>query len=258
MTAPTPAPVGPTRAGPARPPPDPSRLPRGWHDEPMPPPPAAGPRRRALPLALLVLLVVLTSLTGCARVRTALAVQPDDTVRGEIVVATPETGPEDTGPAITLPPSLQAADMDVTTYRQEGYTGSLLRFSGLSFAEVGELVQVAGPAGQQVRFELRRAGNRVVVAGEVDLTTVSVDRADFQLKISFPGQVLDSNGDADSGLVSWTFEAGRVGEIDAVVAFDDPNAPSPVNWTLGLAVVVAAAAGVVVMLARRTRNPPIR
>ena len=36
-------------------------------------------------------------------------------------------------------------------------------------------------------------------AGAVDLTTVSVDKADFQLKISFPGEVLETNGEADVG-----------------------------------------------------------
>ena len=57
---------------------------------------------RALTLAL-ALLVALTALSGCARVRAALAVQPDDTVNGEIVIATPETGPDDPGPAISVP-----------------------------------------------------------------------------------------------------------------------------------------------------------
>jgi hypothetical protein len=108
-----------------------------------------------------------------------------------------------------------------------------------------------------VDLTLRRAGNRVVVAGRVDLTTADVDRADFQLKISFPGQVLDTNGDADAGTIGWVFDAGEVDDIEAVVAFDDPQAPSPLNWTLGLAGVVALASAAVVLLARRTRNPPL-
>ena len=62
---------------------------------------------------------------GCA---TALAVQPDDTVTGEIVVATPEKSPDDKGPTITLPPEL-ADDVDVARVPQDGYTGSVLRFS---------------------------------------------------------------------------------------------------------------------------------
>ncbi len=201
-----------------------------------------------------MLLLALLALSGCARVQAALAVQPDDTVQGEIVVATPEQGPEDTGPEITVPPAL-ADEVEITGYRQEGYVGSLIRFDGLTFPQVSELF--AAGANENVRLDLRRAGNRVVVGGEVDLTTAGADRADFQLKISFPGQVLDANGDADSGTVSWTFDAGRVGDIEAIVAFDDPDAPSPLNWTMGLAAVVALVALAVVLMARRTRNPPV-
>jgi len=127
---------------------------------------------------------------------------------------------------------------------------------------VGELLGVAGgdtaaEAVQRSGLTIRRAGNRVVVAGQVDLTTAGSDRADFQLKISFPGQVVDTDGDADAGTVSWVFEPGEVGGVEAVVAFDDPRAPSPLNWTLGLAAVVGLASAAVVLLARRTRNPPV-
>jgi hypothetical protein len=211
---------------------------------------------RALALAL-TLLVTLTALSGCARVRAALAVQPDDTVNGEVVVATPETGPDDRGPAITVPEDL-ADDVQVTPYRQEGYAGSLLRFTGLTFDQLATLSSAAGPVGERVQFALRRVGNRLIVSGKADLTTVPVDRADFQLKITTPGEVLESNGDAEAGTASWTFEAGEVGDISAVIAVDDPNAPSPVSWTLLMTTLVGLVIAGVVLLARRTRNPPVR
>lgn len=194
-------------------------------------------------------------LGGCARVRTALAVQPDDTVTGEVVVATPEKSPEDPGPTITLPPEL--SDVEVGPYRQDGYAGSVLRFAGLTFAQVAALNKAAGPTGAAAGLDMRRSGNRVLVSGAVDLTTVPVDKADFQLKISFPGQVVESNGDADSGTVSWNFTPGEVGDISAVVAYDDPNAPSAVNWAIGLGSIVVLVALAMVVLARRTRNPPL-
>ncbi|HZG90171.1 MAG TPA: DUF3153 domain-containing protein [Pseudonocardia sp.] len=227
----------------------------------MPPRPTApsrptASRARTLPALLLAVLVLGLLAGGCARVRTALAVQPDDTVAGEVILATPEQNPEDRGPAVDLPPDL-VDSVDVAEYRQDGYVGSVLRFADLTFGQVGQLHQAAGEAGDGTRLELRRTGNRVLVTGSIDLTTVSVDKADFQLKISFPGEVLDTNGEADSSTVSWTFTPGRVEDINAVVAFGDPNAPSALNWTLGLGGVVLAAAVAVVLLARRTRNPPV-
>jgi hypothetical protein len=206
---------------------------------------------------LLALLMAGLFLGGCARVRTALAVQPDDTVAGEIVIATPEQNPEDKGPKITVPAELADA-VDVGEYRQDGYVGSLLRFSGLSFEQVRQLNGVAGEAGAGADLELRRQGNRVIVTGSLDLTTVPVDKADFQLKITTSGEVLETNGDAEAGTASWTFDAGKVGDVSAVIAVADPNAPSAVSWTLLATTLVALACAAVVLLARRTRNPPVR
>lgn len=207
-------------------------------------------------LLLLAVLVLGTLLGGCARVRAALAVQPDDTVSGELIFATPAKSADDRGPSVTLPPDLAGA-VDVSAYRQDGYTGSLLRFNRLSFGQVVALTHATFPSGDRVQVNLRRAGGRVLVTGSVDLTTVSVDKADFQLKMSFPGRVVDTNGENDSGTVSWTFTPGEVGDISATVAYADPDAPSALDWTLGLASVVVLAGLLVVVAARRARNPPV-
>ena len=208
--------------------------------------------------ALLILGVLLigTLLGGCARVRAALAVAPDDTVKGEVVMATPAKSVDDKGPAVTLPADL-AAVVTVSPYRQDGYAGSILRFSHLSFDQTAELTRATLPEGDRTQFTLRRAGGRVLVSGAVDLTTVPVDKADFQLKMTFPGRVVDTDGETDGDTVSWTFTPGEVGDIGATVAYDDPGAPSVLNWTLGLAAVVALGALVVALAARRTRNPPV-
>lgn len=219
-------------------------------------PPSAITQRSRRTLCLLALLLTVVSLlSGCARVRAALAVQPDDTVTGEIVIATPATSPDAPGPEITLPPDL-ADEIEVSEYRQDGYAGSVLRFSGFSFRQVAELAGIR-PFGERVELMLRRAGNRVIVNGKADLTTVPVDQADFQLRIAFPGEVVESTGNAEGSTASWVFTPGSVGDIGAVIAFDDPNAPSPLNWTLLMAALVALAVGIVVSLARRDRNPPI-
>lgn len=203
--------------------------------------------------ALFVLLALLTLTGGCARVRAALAVQPDDTVRGEIVLATPAGSADDPGPQVSVPPDL---DVDVSAYRDEDYTGSRLSFSGLTFADVARLTSVVSGVDQRVQFTLRRVGNRVLAEGSADLASVSANRADFQLKITFPGEILETNGDVESGTVTWVFEPGEKGEIRAVAGFADPDGPSTVTWTLLLTALVGGAAGAVVWLARQDRNPP--
>lgn len=213
------------------------------------------PRRHLLPLLLLAVLAAFL-FGGCARVRTALAVQPDDTITGEVVIATPQKAPDDKGPTVTLPPEL-VREVSIGSYQQEGYAGSVLRFSGLRFDQLSALTQAVVPAGSKADLQLRRTGGRVLLTGIVDLTTVSVDKADFQLKMSFPGHVVDTNGDVDGTTISWTFTPGQVGTATATLAYRDPNAPSALNWTLGLAGVVVLAAGTVVLVARRTRNPPV-
>src|SRR5436309_1668609 len=109
---------------------------RVWHDAPVP--------SSRLPLLLLGLVLAALALGGCARVQAALAVQPDDTVTGQVVVATPQTGPDDRGPAITLPPDLQP-DVDMSSYQQDGYVGSVVRFDGLTFDQTARLTQAVGP-----------------------------------------------------------------------------------------------------------------
>jgi hypothetical protein len=86
---------------------------------------------------------------------------------------------------------------------------------------------------------------------------VSANRADFQLKITFPGQILETDGDAEGSTVTWTFKPDEKGEIRAVTSYVDPHGPSLVLWATLLAVLVVAAAGAIVWLAHQERNPPV-
>ncbi len=213
-------------------------------------------RRRAGVLLVLAVLLVGGLLGGCARARVALALQSDDTVTGDVFLGTPAKGDGDKGITVTPPPDLRSL-VTVTPHAEDGYVGSRLTFSGLDFAQVGELAGALAPAGHPPRLQIRRVGGRVLVSGRVDLTTVPVDAADFELKISFPGSVVDTDGTVDGNTVSWKFVPGTVGDVAATVAAADPNAPSITDWVLGLAAGVALVAVGVVLVARRVRNPPV-
>ena len=91
-------------------------------------PPSVARRSRAVALLVVTVLLLGTLLSGCARVLAALAVQPDDTVTGELVVATPAKSADDKGPTVTLPPDL-APLVDVTAVpagRLHGHGAALL------------------------------------------------------------------------------------------------------------------------------------
>lgn len=204
-------------------------------------------------LVVALTLIALLGLTGCTRVRTALAVQADDTVAGDIVIARAGGQP----PAVAVPPAL-AERVTVKPYREDGYQGSQLTFSDLRFDELNSLVTVAPQADGRFRFTLRRNGGVVILGGQVDLTAVPVDGADVQLKLAYPGDVVSSDGELDRGQLSWVFSPGDVSEFNAVISTPDPAAPSITGWALLVGVVVVAAAGGVILLAWRTRNPPSR
>lgn len=222
------------------------------------------PRRRTKALwkarskaAVLLAVLVLVTLTGCTRVQVAMAVQPDDTVDGEIVVATPEGAPNGAGPEMTVPPEL-AGKIEVSPYDQDGFIGSQVAFEDLTFPEVSQLAVLGGSASGRANLEMRRVGERIAVQGRADLTTMPVDRSDIRLAMSFPGEVVETDGEADGGTVTWTFAPGEVSPLNASVLSTDPNAPSVLGWSLLLTTLVAVAAGATVLLARRDRNPLIR
>ena len=198
---------------------------------------------------------------GCTRVRAALAVQGDDTVAGEIVMARAGGPP----PAIVLPLTL-VGRVTVSPYVAEDYQGSRLQFDELRFDELNSLAMATPQAGGRYRLNLRRVGNRIVLDGQVDLAAMPVDRADVRLKVAFPGEVLDTDGTvtdtADAAgagpTVSWVFTPGQASQFMAVIGSPDPAAPSVARWTLLVTAIVAAAAVAAVLLARAHRNPPVR
>jgi hypothetical protein len=209
-------------------------------------------RRSAVVLAVVLALVALLG-TGCVRVRAGMALSPDDTVSGTIDIGTPDGTPAGTGPPLQVPPDL-SGDVSVERYEQDGYIGSRVTFEDLSFDEVSRLLpQISPTTTSSVRLQLRRAGDRVVLSGQVDLTRVSPESADVQLKIAFPGAVRQTDGTISQGVVSWTFPAGAVGEVNAVAEYPDPNAPSWISWALLLMLLVLVAAGIVFALAASTR-----
>jgi hypothetical protein len=198
--------------------------------------------RRACRIAALALLVML-SLSGCVRVRAALSVSEDDLVSGDVIIATWPRGPNDQGPELKVLPEL-ADKVHTEKYAADGYVGQKLTLSGLRFSDLTVLAESITDS-KQYRLNLRRSGDLVSLSGSIDLTQVSADRLDVQLKIALPGSINRTNGLNDGGTISWKPKPGAVTEFNTTAEFSDQ---SGVSWTKWVAIVASSAVGVALIV----------
>lgn len=213
------------------------------------------PRARLVALTALLLLAV-PLLSGCLRVQVSMGLSADDRVSGQIVAATVPTGETDTGPELTVPDSL-AGKVRVQEYKQDGFVGSQVFFTDLTFGEVQQLGAMSGQVGSAVQLNFQRAGDVVVLDGKADLKAVP-ESSDVQISIAFPARVATTNGNRDGdSIVTWKLSPGEVNTLRAEVRYQDPSTRGFAGWagivggvTLGVAVIVG-----VMAYTRRDRSP---
>ncbi|MDQ3402158.1 MAG: DUF3153 domain-containing protein [Actinomycetota bacterium] len=199
--------------------------------------------RRWAALALLTLLAAI-GLSGCVRVQAGLAVSDEDTVSGTLVIASIAIRQNDTGPTLKVPTEL-GGKVKTEVYGADGYTGQKLTLQDLTFPEVALLAEKI-TNGKQYRLNFRRSGSLVTLAGSVDLSALPPDRAEVQIKISFPGTVSRTNGVNDNNTVSWSPKPGTVTEFNATSEYS--GGQSGASWIKWVLIVGAAAIGVAVIV----------
>lgn len=198
-----------------------------------------------------LLLIMLPLLGGCLRARVTMGISGDDRVTGEIILAT-QRGVQ--APTLTAPRTI-ASRVSVSPYNQDGYAGSQVFFSDLSFAELQQLTALTGLSAGQYRLGLHRSGGTVTLEGSVDLSTLRTEGADVQLRVNFPGNVTSTNGirDGESG-VRWQFPAGEVSVVQATADYADPGTRGYQSWLLIITLVLLGASAAVVVMARKARD----
>jgi hypothetical protein len=207
-------------------------------------------RRR---LAATTLLLVIPLLAGCVRINVSITISPDDQVSGQIIAAARPRNDKDAGPQLdpNLPFSRKVA---ISKYDSDGYVGSQAVFSDLTFGELPELANLNSDA-QGVNLSLRRAGDLVILEGRADLTSLTDPDADVELTVAFPGTVSSTNGDrVDTGTVQWKLKPGAVNTMTAQARYTDPSTRSFRGAALWLGLSAFVAAGVVALLAWRSRD----
>lgn len=211
--------------------------------------------RRLLAIAGLLLLTAPMTV-GCVRIKASITVSADDQVSGQIVVAAVPRNDADTGPKLSADLPFPQK-VSISSYKRDGYVGSQAVFSDLTFAELPQLAEMNRDAAG-VNLALRRAGNLVILEGQVDLTSLNDPEADVELTVAFPGEVTSTNGEyVSTDMVRWKLKPGVVSTMSAQARYTDPSTRSFVHAALWLALSTLAAAGGVALIAwlGRDRSP---
>ena len=202
---------------------------------------------------------LLLALTGCIQYDADLTVQTDDTVDGRIVIAVEDavldalhTSADDVLPAAKDVPFGQ--DVTSEAYAADGRQGRTYVFDDVSFDELA----ASSSEAHTLRFD--RADGEVTVDGRIELFTIAkgeglADRlgaGEVSVSVSFPGEVISTNGKRVGDTVTWTGPASEPLVIEAR-ATDGLEGQRRIarNVATGLAAVPVAVAGVLWLVLRR-------
>jgi hypothetical protein len=229
--------------------------------------PSGSPRvRRPASLAALAVVGVLT-LSGCFKLDMELELASDDTVDGSIIIAVDRDQAELFGGEDALREAIQGQEgalledqpetgtVETRDYEDEDWIGTETVFTDVALdefsgAETGEL-------------SITREGDEFVVAGTLDLSGevgadptsgAAFEGAEAEISITFPGEVISSNGEEDGNTVTWEPVMGESLELQA-----RGSAEAGLPWTLIAAIAALVAlvgVGIVLLVVVRGRQQP--
>ncbi len=212
------------------------------------------------------------SLAGCMKVDMDLDLQSDETVDGSMIIAFDREFAELMGETDAMTDGLldESADLPAGStsepYEDDDYIGARYTFEDTSLSEFVD----DGDGSLSITHE----GDEFVVGGEVDLSSTATDLGDLdagdlgdaemfegmmdafdvRISITFPGDVLEHNGDLDGRTVTWAPDPGETLELSAR-ARDSGGASGIPAWAWIL-IAVLAVAGVLAALFFASRREP--
>lgn len=220
--------------------------------------------RKSRITAALIATAAILLLSGCVRFQAHLTVTTDNTLNGDIVVASvvgdganAKSDANDRAIAIEkqLLPNLSGADgVTRSAYDSDGYVGSTFSLNNTPMKAINS-------ANSSGSLELKRDGDTFVFSGKVDFTPDSdkqpakdADKSNIEVAITFPGTVTEHNGKLDGTRVSWdtTYE----GSLDMhAVASAEPVGPPVWVWVLiGVGTLAIIAIIVITVVASKRKK----
>jgi len=207
-------------------------------------------RRVLLGLGLLTVGLVVS---GCVRIQVGLAVSPTDLVSGDVVAAAlpNPSGPQ--GVKLTVPQQM-ADQASVKPYNSGGYLGTELTFNNLSFSQLAALISAGTDQSSHFQLNFQRSQDLVNFGGSADLTQLTTG-AQVQLKVTFPGTVLSTNGTNASNTITWNLPAGQVSTFNATAQYTNGEFIRPWSFWVkalgGAGLLIAVLVTLLALLARR-------
>ncbi|MDQ4038207.1 MAG: hypothetical protein M3313_07635, partial [Actinomycetota bacterium] len=166
--------------------------------------PVRSSRRREWRAGLLVGLVLL--LSGCLKYDLTLVVSEDDTLDGTMIVAIARefaVGEEALGRTGDITTSQGSVIKE--PYEDADYVGSRFVLSGVPISEIDALATDGSS-----QFSLTRDGDQFVLDANLDFNLAGSESVPTgssftaMVSFSFPGAVLESNGEINGNTVAWT------------------------------------------------------
>jgi hypothetical protein len=234
--------------------------------------------RRRLP-AVLVAAVTLVLLTGCVKLDVDLTVASNDKVSGTYIIGIDRSLLRFTGQdadalyqqlsgefdASSLP---EGASAKTEKYDQGDFVGAKITLTDLPIASLGSLNGSTGQTGSD-EFSLTHQGDLYQFHATIDTsstdTSVSVPdsvtaNAEIRIKMTFPGDVTETNGTKDGNSVTWQPKLGQSADLTATAKDSGGGGgggggSSPWLIVLGILAGLAVVAVVLVLLLRGRRRP---
>jgi hypothetical protein len=176
-------------------------------------------------------------LTGCIKLNMNLQIQSDDTVSGTVQLGIQKELLELTGQSVEdllgsdSPFPSDAPGVTVEPFDDGEFAGQQFTFDSVPIAQFSQEQSAEA-------LSITRQGDQFVVEGVLDLAGGAtapigstgqdlLESADIQIAISFPGDVIEANGEIDGNTVTYAPEFGERVEISATgSAIDDGDEPA--------------------------------
>jgi hypothetical protein len=203
-------------------------------------------------------------LSACLKLDMDLEVSADDTVSGTVIFGVQKELLELTGGSIEdvigtdspLPEDVEG--VTVEDYEDDEFAGQQFTFDAVPLEQFN-----TGDSEEELRIV--REGDTFVVSGVLDLSTgvtgttgldpeQFLQGAELRVRITFPGEVISSNGQIDGNTVTWEPEVGERLELQATasaVGGGDGDSNLTMWLIIGGAVVLVAIVIGVILAQRR-------